>query len=111
MVIIPEQFTEPSSSSSTTFYIPFLIIKGEVAFILCLCILYRCLYLSGAATLGLWLQPWRVFGIAFTFSFNFVLQGAFYLVWDDAETGRMVESENHSPQQPPQATSTGVLRV
>ncbi|GKB66625.1 hypothetical protein Tco_0928037 [Tanacetum coccineum] len=32
------------------------------------------------------------------------------LGWDDAESGRMVESKNHSPQQPPQATLTNAPR-
>ncbi|GJT55446.1 retrotransposon protein, putative, ty1-copia subclass [Tanacetum coccineum] len=33
------------------------------------------------------------------------------LGWDDAESGRMVESKNHSPQQPPQATPTNAPRT
>nr|GEV11057.1 hypothetical protein [Tanacetum cinerariifolium] len=50
-----------------------------------------------AATPGLWLQPWLVFGISSTSS------GCVLLGWDDARSGRMVESENHLPRQPPQA--------
>ncbi|GKE12566.1 hypothetical protein Tco_1416117, partial [Tanacetum coccineum] len=90
--------------------------------ILRLCILYPCPYLGGAATPGEWLQPCRVFWIAYTSAFLFrecsdstlsssalsaymlslrcVLLGC-----DDLESGRMVESENYLLS----ATSTSKL--
>ncbi|GJY09724.1 DNA helicase [Tanacetum coccineum] len=45
--------------------------RTTIAYILCLCIIYRCPYLGGVATPGLWLQPWRVCRIASIFAILF----------------------------------------